>query len=325
LFGGEIYSKLHFQHAGDDVIVSGEEDAVGSFVKRMVGSTVRLNPSKQGLGDKCGEFLRVSYTKKGCGGYLARAISSVVSGNWVSEKTLSSAEAVTNYANMAWTLMVRSGVRYAGSLLTTTVERRVPEVRQFAFEVCTGGISVMGSPVYGRQRGTSKMLMLSDSKKKSHVKEDASSFATDQFIKDHVSDGMLQAAGVSKARLRNLMLEVSYKDRERKVISGLERVVVIECPAADVVDIQVVSRPTPVHGSNDVPAAYKVLGGLVGSVDWRWVFEMVTGKVPTKGHISDDVTWPCINAGTLGVTELANLRKGEVASICVYTDFPVRV
>nr|DBA07174.1 TPA_asm: RNA-dependent RNA polymerase (RdRP) [Trichomonas vaginalis virus 1] len=70
-----------FMCAGDDVILLSQEPI--SLVP-ILTSHFKFNPSKQSTGTR-GEFLRKHYTTEGVFAYPARAIASLVSGNWLSQ------------------------------------------------------------------------------------------------------------------------------------------------------------------------------------------------------------------------------------------------
>lgn len=76
---GLKYDK--FMCAGDDVILLAEEPI---SLEPILHSKFKFNPSKQSTGTR-GEFLRKHYSEEGVFAYPARAIASLVSGNWLSE------------------------------------------------------------------------------------------------------------------------------------------------------------------------------------------------------------------------------------------------
>jgi hypothetical protein len=74
------------EFTGDDVCCSDpSEERIERLLVKLKSSPVRANPMKQSVGRVGAEFLRVSYTPEGGIGYVARAISSTVSGNWTVE------------------------------------------------------------------------------------------------------------------------------------------------------------------------------------------------------------------------------------------------
>jgi hypothetical protein len=198
---GEVYTKLRCLHSGDDVIVKGSEEDVDEAISNFVQTRLRANPSKQGLGYRSGEFLRVSFTDKSAGGYFARSVASAVSGSWVTDVMLDQADAAKNYALMAWTMSVRSGCDEIGSLLQSTFERRVPKLQQYAYEICTNRASVLGSPV--RASPGSDVVHFSITRDaRNPRKPSVVGRATDDFIDENISPEILRAAGVPRNYLR---------------------------------------------------------------------------------------------------------------------------
>jgi hypothetical protein len=87
---GSIMDRVSSWHTGDDVIAIGGEEDISRMAKLATESEFRANPSKQSVGSRCGEFLRMAITRKEARGYLARSVASIVSGNWVTETRLDS-------------------------------------------------------------------------------------------------------------------------------------------------------------------------------------------------------------------------------------------
>jgi hypothetical protein len=106
-----------------------------------------MNPLKQSYGARTAEFLRLAMSKDKAFGYLARTISSTVSGNWVAERRLSPEEAMSTMQGAAWTLRNRSGTCFA-ELLLRDVMRVTHMSRKSAKAVLTHKVSVCGSPIH---------------------------------------------------------------------------------------------------------------------------------------------------------------------------------
>nr|UVX28898.1 MAG: RNA dependent RNA polymerase [Ustilaginoidea virens RNA virus 9] len=108
--GEESYRSSGSVHVGDDVYlcVSTLEEAAGTIM-RCQAAGCRMNRSKQSVGPYCAEFLRINITEHSARGYLARAVASAVSGNWVNERKLGPREALAGMIGTARTLFNRSG------------------------------------------------------------------------------------------------------------------------------------------------------------------------------------------------------------------------
>ncbi|BAU79500.1 RNA dependent RNA polymerase [Diatom colony associated dsRNA virus 9 genome type A] len=322
---GDVYRRLKCKHAGDDVIVQGTDVDIDIAVSRFMESPFRANPSKQGLGRMCGEFLRTSFTKKEAGGYFARAVSSLVSGNWVSDSTNTELEAAQNYASMSWTLAVRSQVLNIGAVLTDTILRRVPSIAPYAFAVATCGVSVGGTPVFGSAKGQVLMLDIVSKSIREREVDFSKSYATDDFINSQIDEKMLEMAGITRAQLRRAMLEASTKPRIESNDESPAGVLCLKAPVADMVDIVVAKSNVVRQATNDTIAAQKVLSSLYGRIDWDKVFSVITGnRAPLLPELSQ-VTWPVVNRGNMSFSELAKTKNDLVRSACVTTMYPILV
>jgi hypothetical protein len=320
----ELYAKMHCLHAGDDVICTGACDVVDGALTRMVNSSIRMNPSKQGVGTLCGEFLRVSYSAKGAGGYCARSIAGLVSGNWTSDAMLSEVEAMNLYTNMLWTMVVRSEVRNLGLCLVSTIRRRVPSVGSNAFDICRLQLSVNGSPVLENARDTVGLLSLSEKGQRRMKVNSLPAKATDKFIERFVNKHVLDKAGVTVGELRTAMLEASHKDRS--VFTGKTPVesIRIAVPSRDVVDIGIVARRNMRRETRTTTAAATMLKRLVGRIDWEAVISSIAGSNLPLGAELEKARWPIGNSGTLGYQDLASIRNKMVRPLYVSNTYPVR-
>lgn len=314
-------------HAGDDVYLSGTADNIESVFSKVLASRVRVNRSKQGLGTKVGEFLRVAFTADGARGYLARSIASLVSGNWVGETRASAAAAVQNYANQSWTLAVRSGVSKLPMLLVSTVCRRVPELAHYAADICGLRMSVNGSPVFDSPGSTLAILKVGDKKaRRSKVGMGYHSYATDDFLNNYVSEELLNRARVERGALRKLMLEVSYKQAgdELEPTPKLEWFIV-QCPKRSLYSVNVMRSLDVRAQTRDESHMAKLLGSLVGGIDWERIVRALVGDASPLASKLDPDTWPVTNDGTLDITELNAYRRRMLRPLCVNSAYPIRV
>ncbi|QKO02072.1 RNA-dependent RNA polymerase [Macrophomina phaseolina victorivirus 2] len=111
-------------HVGDDVYLGVRTYKEAGFVEeRCRTSRLRMNPMKQSVGHVSTEFLRLACGGRATYGYLARAVSSTVSGNWVSETALDPYEALTSMLTNARSLANRSQVPSLPLLLRRSCQR----------------------------------------------------------------------------------------------------------------------------------------------------------------------------------------------------------
>nr|UYL95685.1 MAG: RNA-dependent RNA polymerase [Luoyang Totiv tick virus 4] len=112
------------RHVGDDVYMGAENyrDA-GNIIDKVMASRLRMNPSKQSVGHVSTEFLRVASDQRDSYGYLARAVSTTVAGNWFTDKILDPAESLQTMVSAARTIANRSRSQRAPLLLVSAVRR----------------------------------------------------------------------------------------------------------------------------------------------------------------------------------------------------------
>nr|UUV42630.1 MAG: RNA-dependent RNA polymerase [Tuatara cloaca-associated totivirus-1]UUV42632.1 MAG: RNA-dependent RNA polymerase [Tuatara cloaca-associated totivirus-1] len=150
----DVYDTLDVAyHTGDDIILgSTSRNAIHTITSRILASPLRANPTKLTFGRA--EFLRHTYSRTSVTGYLARRVSSVVSGNWVTETMLSPAERLTSMYQSAWSMAARSHDRFAGLLLHESVARFCNLPLSVAYDVCYLNVAPSGCPVLASDRST---------------------------------------------------------------------------------------------------------------------------------------------------------------------------
>jgi hypothetical protein len=313
-------------HAGDDVYLSGTARQVGSILESVLNSGVRINPSKQGCGKLLGEFLRVAFTRTEARGYLARCVSALVSGNWVSESGLSKAQLASTYARQLWTLMVRSGDRKLGWLLRSSMVRRLPEIEHYIPEICDLRMSVGGSPVIDEVGQSCQLITIEDQNCRADVSGEKASYATDAFLKNYINSELLQAAGITEKSMRRLMLEVSYKPEPRDDSEGDQAVYyVTPVPKRSFYGVSVARQEKVRQITRSETTVAKLLSRLVGGTDWEALVRGIVGDKTVLAARLDKMSYPVTNLGTLGVSELSSLRSRYMRPMRVATQYPVLV
>lgn len=204
-------------HVGDDVVVLCRTlNEARQLIDTAQGSPFRFNQMKQSFGRYSKEFLRMSGTGRKFYGYLARAVSSLVSGNWVTEIRLGEAEAISTYNQMAWSLVNRSGVAMAGRVLLNTIKRRTSLSRLEAEKLVAGELSVNGSPVrvgpgrYGTLRCQPLAIDMGEGRSRRELRSLPSN-ATDEYLAKHLTPVEMMAREMTGADVKGAMLEASYR------------------------------------------------------------------------------------------------------------------
>lgn len=146
-------------HVGDDVYMGARNyQEAGYIIDTVMSSRLRMNPRKQSVGHVSTEFLRVASGGRYSYGYLARAVSSIVSGNWVSESSLDGFEALNSMVSSARTLANRGQDSVVPLLLKSAVRRTLPANcldDSTLCELLSGTLAINNGPVYssgGRYR-----------------------------------------------------------------------------------------------------------------------------------------------------------------------------
>jgi hypothetical protein len=228
---GRDFWRTTSLHTGDDVLVtSNDANLIDGIVKNVLDGRLRINPSKQSLGQVNAEFLRVSFNKDGGTGYLCRAIGSLVSGNWVSLKQLDELEYIDSMLAQAWTLRMRSGSDLGPMGLLSTFKRRAPELAYYAEDLLRARVSFNGSPVIGREGNRFTELVCDISVSRSRSFSDMKAHATQDYLDNCVDSSLLDKTGITRGQLKRLMLEASYKgesEADKRIVSvttGIKRI-----------------------------------------------------------------------------------------------------
>lgn len=212
--GEHFYKTLPALHVGDDVYLSPATFAdAGLILEKCHSSGCRMNPSKQSVGIVGAEFLRMGIRQHHSTGYLARAIASTVSGNWVNEAQLSPEEALTTACTTTRSLTNRSNWRGYPTLLAPSVCNITGMKRRLCRELLAGGKAIEGSPVFTSD-GTVRTVAIEPNKP-----EDFSSKldpvwprnATNDYLAHTAKPIEQMAMMLTKSDVKSAMLLSSYK------------------------------------------------------------------------------------------------------------------
>nr|QDH89792.1 MAG: hypothetical protein H3Bulk429802_000002 [Totiviridae sp.] len=139
-------------HVGDDIYfgVRSYTDA-GNVIRKIKESPLRMNPRKQSVGHTTVEFLRVASSGRVSRSYLARAIASTASGNWVSSVVLNPLECLTTMLTAAHTLRNRSENESMPLLLKSSITRVIGDDcldDVFLLDLLTGRLALNNGPMF---------------------------------------------------------------------------------------------------------------------------------------------------------------------------------
>jgi hypothetical protein len=321
---GSLIDEVDSYHCGDDVIMLGRDDRLSKIVVAITKSSFRVNASKQSVGRACGEFLRVSFTRAGARGYLARAVSSLVSGNWVSETRLDKRAYVETMARGFWTICSRGRVVNVGALGKTSLERWVPELQGRAYDILTHRLSLDGTPCRARYQSFGVSVLRVDGGRARPIRSGkCSGYATRAFMENHVDFKLLKAAGVSPKQLYGVMLDASRKPRKVGEVSELEQyfdrsLAMVDCSLQALIN----KEGRTGKGKEE---AFQLLRGLYKDVDWRRLVAIVRGTDDSSLTIDGKSAWPVFTEYELPFSDCMRLRNKLSWATQIGTDYPVRV
>lgn len=147
--GAERYNHVQSFHVGDDVLIFCRSASEAyQILQDMESVGFRLQSTKQSVGAAGFEFLRMAGTRHQAQGYLARAVSSCVSGNWTSDWQMSPAAALHSLIQMARSIINRSTNVDAWQLMLSSCASVTNLPREILCEVLSGQVAVGSGPVY---------------------------------------------------------------------------------------------------------------------------------------------------------------------------------
>lgn len=147
--GMERYEHIQSFHVGDDVLIFCRSASEAyQILKDMEATGFRLQSTKQSVGAAGFEFLRMAGTRRQAQGYLARAVSSCVSGNWTTDWQMAPAAALHSLVQMARSIINRSVNLNAWQLMLSSSAAITNLPREVLCEVLSGQVAVGSGPVY---------------------------------------------------------------------------------------------------------------------------------------------------------------------------------
>jgi hypothetical protein len=207
------YATLKSIHVGDDVYISASGmDQAADVMERVSLSPLRMNPVKQSVGIYTAEFLRMAISRSMVWGYMARAVASTVSGNWLGEYKMGPLAALKTMIQNAWTLANRSGGELVVDCLVSAVVRVTQLPRKTVSEILHGRVSVNDGPVRGRNVNV-RCIWLNE--KGLLTRHEAGrlvykSYATKDYLSEHCADVERKGMALLGHGVMQAMVEASY-------------------------------------------------------------------------------------------------------------------
>lgn len=315
---------LDSYHCGDDVVIFGQEWKISEYISDMVASPFRVNPSKQSVGFEVGEFLRVCFWETEASGYGARGVSSLVSGNWVTETLLDKRSYVETLLRGLWTICARFNNAGLGVVALTSLKYRVPELGSVAFRLVTHRLSWGGTPVARETSGTGvEVLRPTGGMTRFKGSRLVSYKATRDFMDNHIDYTLLEASGYSPGQLENILRQASEKPRDAVGEEPLTYTSELS-NAWYVAEYNSLAR---LAARRDVgrDQALNILQMMLTKVEWYKLVGVVRNVVPTAYGITGKSPWPLLSTYKAPMSDLMSLRSQVSCTTAIMATYPVRV
>jgi hypothetical protein len=206
-------------HVGDDVYIASKSlNDTANLMTAIRDSTMRVNPLKQSIGSYSAEFLRIGINRNCAFGYLSRAISSVVSGNWESDSALTPLEALTSLVSTSWTLCNRSNNSDFWKCILSATVRATKQPRNLVARLLEGSLTLGEGPARGRRAEIHKLLVTVVVTKKQDDREldvvlkhrDLKRYATSEYLSKHIQPFEREILDKLNISVSDMMVSASY-------------------------------------------------------------------------------------------------------------------
>lgn len=315
---------LEGYHCGDDVVIFGQEWRISEYVNDMLASPFRVNPSKQSVGFEVGEFLRVCFWETEASGYGARGVSSMVSGNWVTDTLLDKKSYVETLLRGLWTICTRFKNAGLGVVALTSLKYRVPEVAGIAQDLVLHRVSWNGTPIAGATDGRGvKVFRVRGGEAVYESEKLVAHNATQDFLDNHIDFVMLEASGYTAGQVASIMRKASVKPR---TIKG-ETPLTYESEESNAWAVSEYNSLAALAARRDVgrDEALNILQMLLTKVEWYKLVGLVRNVTPTAYGVTGTSPWPLLCTYNAPMADLMSLRQRVSCTTAVLATYPVRV
>ncbi|UBZ25890.1 RNA-dependent RNA polymerase [Neofusicoccum parvum victorivirus 3] len=225
--GGPLYDRLLSLHTGDDVYMRVDTlDGCRHILDSTRALGCRLNPAKQSVGFATAEFLRMTITARESRGYLARAVSAFIAGNWVNENPLDPADMLRTAITSTRSLINRSGQHSYGRLIAPALRMRQPIATRTLVDLLSGAVALDASPVFNTDGRIRTYATAGNVQEQLPLSTRWPSHATKAYLCSHVSPVEASAIERSGVDVGAAMLASSFSkghsslaDVQRRVYS----------------------------------------------------------------------------------------------------------
>nr|AGO04407.1 RNA directed RNA polymerase [Ustilaginoidea virens RNA virus 1] len=209
--GGQKFDRMLSLHTGDDVYI--RANTLSDCVQ-ILDSTKRLgcrmNPTKQSIGYKGAEFLRMGMRRDDCFGYFPRALASFISGNWANTDPLDPVEGLRCAIGGCRSLINRGMVPAVAELVAPSLRYRTGLGARTLCKMLAGEIAIEGAPVFGGSGFISTYRVETRVEDRIRVDKRWARYATGDYLAHHTTSIEAAALEMSGSAGTNLLIISSY-------------------------------------------------------------------------------------------------------------------
>lgn len=210
--GGPRFDALVSLHTGDDVYIRAptlSECATLLDATRAYGC--RMNPTKQSIGFKRAEFLRMGIGERASYGYLARSVAALACGNWYNPNPMTPWEGFNSLVTSARSIINRAGgLLRLGELLAPAVRHGHSISFKTRATLIDGERAIEGSPVYGVDFKLRTYEVTMPKAEEIPIQPGWRTNATRDYLLDHVSPIEAEALSLAGSDVTTMMVAASF-------------------------------------------------------------------------------------------------------------------
>nr|WMJ90928.1 RNA-dependent RNA polymerase [Beauveria bassiana victorivirus 2] len=217
--GGGRFDAMLSLHTGDDVYIRCNTLAdCAQILESTARYGCRMNPAKQSIGFQSAEFLRMGIRGDKAYGYLARSISSLVSGNWSSNDPLAPLDSLQTLITGCRAVINRSGVVDVAGFIGPALRYPPQQIsNRTLIELLRGEVALEGSPVFNTQGRIQNYAAYVPRADELPIPSSWKRHATTDYLSYHVSPIEAAALEWSGADAPSLLIASSYSKGLNKV------------------------------------------------------------------------------------------------------------
>jgi len=209
--GGDTFDAMTSLHAGDDVYVRANTLTDCEAILNSASQIgCRMNPTKQSIGYVGAEFLRVAISHDAAYGYLARGISGLVSGNWVTQDVLAPQDALVSAVASVRTLINRSGCVTLPRLLAGCLRYTRGVGKRLLTQLLSGSVALDGQPVFNADYVIKTCKLKAVTPDRVPVSDSWATHASRDYLTAHTSDVERAAMELVGSNALSLLVASSY-------------------------------------------------------------------------------------------------------------------